>query len=242
MTMNIYNRFRYPELYRNHTFLVTRFVHEGRSPEDIAKIVGCNVDLVNKRLLHYGVNNREYLMKVYTGRFHAIAKHMGFVKLVKPFIKNIETTTDEIYPRLTSINAKMFRDILDETHEECRDTGSSSGHVLGYPRKAFWYIIGKFVICLYDFDSYYAELFDRMIYKLMLRMDEVFLSSITCDPANHYPTRSKRMLSAYMITRQGILVDTPEGKSDYRIHIIVKDNPDDAPDEADTNDNNTKKV
>lgn len=240
--MNIYNILKYPELFRDHTFLVTRFVHEGRTPEDIAKIVGCSVNLVNDRLLHYGVNNREYLMKVYTGRFHAIAKHMGFVKLVKPFIKNIETTTDEIYPRLTSINAKIFRDILDEVVDEDRDDGDSSGGVLGYSRKKFYHIIGKFVICLYDFDSYYAERIDRLIYKFMLRMDEVFLSSITCDPANHYPTRTSAMLSAYMITRQGIFVDTPEGKSEYRIHVIVKDNPNDDQNEDDTNDNADKEI
>lgn len=195
----LYYSLRYRDL--NPPWLQQKLITEDRSPAEIADIIGCNVDLINEKIIEYGLNAKDDVFGIYTGRFHQLAKHRGVVALVKPFIKNIETTTDEIYTRTKSINSKIFKDILIDVQNVDRDGGKSSGAVLGYPRKAFYFLMTKFIICLYEFDVYYAERMDYILMEVLERKEEFYLSPITTNPENWYPTRTEGALQEYFVGR-----------------------------------------
>jgi hypothetical protein len=195
-----YYSLRYREL-SDPAWLQQKFVNEKRSPDDIAGIIGCDVSVVNKKLVIFGLMATDTVFGVYTGRFHTLAKHKGIIKLMKPFIRNIETTTDEIYTRTASINSRIFKEILDDVEKVDRDVQDSSAKVLGFTRKYFYLLMAKFIICLYEFDTYYAERMDYILLRVLERKEEFYLSAITTNPGHWYPTRSQEALQQYFIGR-----------------------------------------
>lgn len=197
---NIYYRFKYPEL-NDYTWMQTKLKIENKTEQDCADILGCDLSLIIKKRDEYGLNLNDRVFNVYTGRFHALAKHRGIVALAKPFIKNIEKTVDEIYNRTTSINSRIFKEIITDMEKVDRDVEDSSAKVLGYGRKAFYLLMMKFVICLYEFDTYYAERIDYCLMLLLEKKEEIYLSPITTNPAHHYPTRTQEALQQYFMGR-----------------------------------------
>ena len=195
-----YYNLRYREL-SDPAWMQQKYVNEKRSSEEIAKMVGCNVSLINKRIQSFGLTAKDSLFGVYTGRFHVLGKHKGIIKLIKPFIKNIETTTNEIYTQTSSINSKIFKEIIDDVEKVDHDGEKSSAKVLGFTRKYFYLLMAKFMVCLYEFDTYYAERMDYMLLKMLERGNEFYLSGITTNPDNWYPTRSQEVLQQYFIGR-----------------------------------------
>ena len=149
----------------------------------------------------FGLNTSDNLFGVYTGRFHVLAKHRGIIRIIKPFIKNIQTTTDEIYTQTSSINSRIFKEILKDVEEVDRDIQESSAKVLGFSRKFFYLLMAKFMICLYEYDTYYAERMDYILLKVLERREEFYISGITTNPVNWYPTRSQDVLQQYFIGR-----------------------------------------
>lgn len=197
---DIYYNLRYKEL-SDPAWMQQKFVNEKRTPDEIAAHVGCDVDLINKKLKVFGLTGSDKLFGVYTGRFHILAKHKGIVKLVKPFIKNIQTTTNEIYTQTSSINTRIFKEILEDVNKVDRDIQDSSAKVLGFSRKYFYLLMAKFMICLYEYDTYYAERMDYILLRILERKEEFYLSAITTNPEHWYPTRSQEALQQYFIGR-----------------------------------------
>ena len=197
---DIYYNLRYRKL-SDPAWLQQKIVNEGRKPDEIAEIVGCDVDLINKKLGIFGLTATDRLFGVYTGRFHVLAKHKGIVKLIKPFIKNIQMTTDEIYTQTSSINSRIFKEILEDVDKVDRDIQESSAKVLGFSRKFFYILMAKFMICLYEYDTYYAERMDYILLRVLERKEEFYISAITINPEHWYPTRSEEALQQYFIGR-----------------------------------------
>ena len=92
-------------------YLKDLYVTEKQTIAQIAETIGCSAHLVQKKLRKFGLVCRDEFLNVYTGRWHIIAKS-GIISIVKPRIKNIKRTTDEIYPRTTSRNSVVFKRIL----------------------------------------------------------------------------------------------------------------------------------
>lgn len=195
-----YYNLRYQEL-NNPAWMQQKFVNEKRTPDEIAKIVGCDINLINKRLVAFGLTTKDKLFGVYTGRFHKLAKHKGVLKLIKPFIKNIQITTDEIYTQTSSINSRIFKEILEDVEKVDRDVQESGARVLGFSRKFFYLLMARFMICLYEYDTYYAERMDYILLKVLERKEEFYISAITTNPEHWYPTRSQEALQQYFIGR-----------------------------------------
>lgn len=197
---NLYYRFKYPEL-NNYTWIMQKLRIENKTPEEIAAILGCNIELIMKKRDEFGLSAPDRVFNVYTGRFHMLGKHRGIVALIKPFVKNIEKSVDEIYGRTTSINSRIFKEIVTDMEKVDRDVEDSSAMVLGYGRKAFYILMMKFVVCLYEYDTYYAERMDYALMQLLSRKEEIYLSPITTNPAHHYPTRTQDALQQYFMGR-----------------------------------------
>ena len=175
------------------------YVTRKQTVAQIAKTIGCSPQLVQKKLQTFGLTSKDEFFQVYTGRWHSLAKR-GLINAAKPHIKKIETTTNEIYPRTTSKNATVFKKILSEMQEADQDTLSSMGGILGMTRKATYMLIGKFAICLYDFDTYYAERMDYIIRRLFESGDLLYIDEQSF-PSNWYPNRNNETTGKYLINR-----------------------------------------
>lgn len=197
---NIYYRFKYP-LLNDYTWLQTKLRIENKTLQECADILGCDVELIIKKRDKFGLNATDRVFNVYTGRFHQLAKHRGIVPIIKPFIKNIERSVDEIYGRTTSINSKIFKGIVADMEKVDRDVEDSAAKVLGYTRKNFYILMMKFIINLYEYDTYYAERMDYALMKLLDKKEEIYLSPITTNPEHWYPTRTQEALQQYFMGR-----------------------------------------
>lgn len=180
-------------------WLSQKYHEENRSVQAIADIVGCDTELVQRKLQKLGLLGRDKILDVYTGRFHGFGKKAVII-LMKPHIKKVETTVDEIYTKTKSRNCKIFKEILSDMERLDKDTGSSSALSFGLTRKAFYILLAKFLICLYDYDTYYAERIDYILKETLKRKDEFYLDEQS-NPENWCPNRTHRMLTIYIFAR-----------------------------------------
>lgn len=177
----------------------TLYVVEKQTVAQIAKTIGCSPSLVQKKLQKFGLAEKDSFLDVYTGRWHSLAKR-GLINVVKPHIKKIERTTDEIYPKTTSKNATIFKKILSEMQDADQDTETSIGNLVGIKRKALYMLFGKFLICLYDFDTYYAERMDYVMLRLFQNSEHLYIDEQS-SPINWYPNRNGETIGNYIVNR-----------------------------------------
>jgi len=164
-----------------------KFHTEHKTVKDIAEIIGCSPEVVQKKLQKHDLLGRDKILEVYTGRFHS-SKHLIMRLLKSRYFGKITQSVDEIYPRITSRNALIFRDILESIETFDQDVGNSSGGVLGLSRKETYILAGKFGICLYDYDSQYEERIDWFLREIIRRKDEFFFDECS-NPENWFPNR-----------------------------------------------------
>ena len=177
-----------------------KFHTEHCTIKEIADIIGCSPDTVQKKLQKHDLLGRDKILDVYTGRFHS-SKHFIMRILKNRYIDKIEKPIDEIYPRITSRNPLIFKEILDEMEKLDQDTGTSSGGVLGMSRKETFILGGKFGICLFDYDSQYEERIDWFLREVIRRKDEFFFDE-SSDPENWYPNRSFDMWAKHFFAKR----------------------------------------
>lgn len=180
-------------------WLETMLHQEHRSSEYIAKIIGCKTETVNKKISKLRVGSTDHWQGVYTGRFHGLAKK-SLIRILKPFIKDIEQTVDEIYDKTAFVNSKIFKDLIQTLVDNDDDTGNSSADILGLPRKDFYILMLKFVVCLYEYDSYYSERIDFVLKNAFERQNE-FVIDDQANPEYWYPHRDKNVFVNHIITR-----------------------------------------
>lgn len=180
-------------------WLQQKYVSENRSAQEIADMIGCSPDLVQKKLVAFGLTSSDCMYAVYTGRWHAVAKR-GVIGILKPFLKDITETTDEIYGDLTSTNGKIFKQILSEMEDLDKDTESSSGKRLNLARKPLYTLLGKFTICLYDCDSYYSERMDYVMRRIIEERDHLYIDEQS-NPENWYPHRRNETFGRHIVGR-----------------------------------------
>ena len=120
------------------------------------------------------------------------------MRIMKPAMKHIEETTEEIYCRTTSRNSALLKHIVAELEKSDQDMGESSGRMFGRTRKEFYILMMKFLICLYEYDTYYAERMDYVLKRVLQNQENIFLSDEMTDPNNWYPNRKHEVLLRYM--------------------------------------------
>lgn len=188
---------RYSGKLANPAWLQQRHIYEGRSVEDIAKELNVSTEFIEKKINAFGLNAKDAIVGVYTGRWHSLAKK-GAMRIMKPAIKQIEETTEEVYCRTTSRNSALFKHILVELGDIDKDTGESSGRIFGKTRKQFYILMMKFMICLYEYDTYYAERMEYVLHRILQNQENIYISKEMSDPDNWYPNRSHEVLLRYM--------------------------------------------
>lgn len=164
-----------------------KFHTEHKTVAEIADIVGCSPETVQKKLQKHDLLGRDKILNVYTGRFHS-SKHLIMKLLKKRYIDKIERYVKEVYPRIETNNALVLQEILDSMIELDQDHENSSGGVLGMSRKETYALGGKFGICLYDYDDLYEERINWFLQEVIRRRDE-FIFDESCLPENWYPNR-----------------------------------------------------
>lgn len=198
----------------NPAWLQQKHIYEGRSAESIAKELGVSTEFVDKKLVVFGLNAKDAIVGVYTGRWHSLAKK-GLMRVMKPAIRHIEETTDEVYCRTTSRNSTIFKHIISEMEDIDRDIGESSGRIFDRTRKQFYILMAKFMICLYEYDTYYAERMEYALKRILQNRENIYLSEEMLNPINWYPNRSHEVLLRYMQFRiTGVQSEVKEVKED----------------------------
>lgn len=186
-------------------WLSQKFHSEHLSESEIADIIGCSPELVHEKLTKLFLTGADKIGAVYTGRFHVLAKR-AIVWFAKPYIKNIQQTVDEIYDKTKARNSNLFKDILVQMEQLDRDTGYSSAKDLGVTRKEFYILLAKFLICLYEYDTYYSERIDYILKEVIAKRDEFYLDEFA-NPENWSPNRNFKTLAKYIVAR-----NTPKGE------------------------------
>ena len=197
-------------------WLYQRYHAEEKTAEEISKIIGCSPQLVVKKLKKLGITHDE-LNGVYTGRFHTIGK-TALIFLMKPYLKKINDTINEIYDKTRSRNALIFKNILTEMEKHDQDKEGSSGIKIGLGRKQLYLTLSKFILCLYEYDTYYAERIDWVLREIIKHKDEFYFDEQS-NPENWYPNRNRTTLAKYIFAR-----NDPVGEKTYIGHIRKKEN------------------
>lgn len=183
-----------------YEWLHRKFHTEHKTIADIATIIGCSPETVQKKLGKHNLLGRDKILDVYTGRFHS-SKHLIMKLLKKRYLGKIEQSIDEIYPRITSRNPLILKDIIDRVETLDQDTGTSAGGVLGMSRKETYILGSKFGICLFDVDSQYEERIDWIIREIIRRRDEFFFDE-SSNPENWFPNRSFDMWTKHFFAKR----------------------------------------
>lgn len=183
-------------------WLTTQIHAKKRSHTDIAEEIGCSVKCIDKKVTKrrkQGYISPDVLGGVHTCRFHMLSKSR-LVFVFKLFKSKLIGPVDELYPQLKSRNAKIFAKILLEMEQKDQDTGNSAGFKAGFSRKDFYILAGKFIIVLYEFDSYYSERMDYFLKRVLDHCGTFFLDDM-CDPSNWHPNRTVLKVSLYYAMR-----------------------------------------
>lgn len=171
----------------SYAWLHSKFHINQMTIQQIADIIGCSPEIVNKKLLKHNLLGRDKILDVYTGRFHS-GKHLIMRLLKKRYLGKIEKSIDEIYPKVTSRNSLIMQDILSSMDKFDCDDGTSAGGALGMTRKETYILAAKFLICLYDYDSQYEERIDWFLREMIRRRKELFFDE-SSNPENWFPNR-----------------------------------------------------
>jgi len=183
-------------------WLTTQLYAKKRSHLSIAKEIGCSERCINKKVAKrrkQGYISPDVVGGVHTCRFHLLTKS-SIVLVFRLFKNKIESPIEELYPQLKSRNAKIFAKILLEMEQKDQDVGNSAGIKAGYSRKDFYLLAGKFAIVLYEFDSYYSERMDYLLWRILEHNGSFYLDNLS-DPVNWSPNRTLLNASVYYSMR-----------------------------------------
>ncbi len=202
------NQVKIKDLYRQFdkrlndpVWLTRTFRDEHKSMKEIASMIGCSEMLVNKKLESNGITMPDQILDVHTGSFHF---SKGFiVVLAKPYIKKIQRSVDTIYNKTKARNTGIFKNIIADMERLDDDNGTSSFVSLGYTRKALYLLAAKFLVCLYEYDTYYSERMDYVL-KRILEQKEGFYLDAQAEPENWYPHRDYKTQVINMFARNTI--------------------------------------
>lgn len=182
----------------NYKWMHQQLHTEHKTVKEIAEIIGCSPEIVQKKLQKHDLLGRDKILNIYTGRFHS-SKHLIMKLLKKRYLGKIEQSIDEIYPLIATRNALILQEILNSMIELDQDHENSSGGVLGMSRKETYALAGKFGICLYDYDSLYEERINWFLQEVIQRRDE-FTFDEACNPENWYPNRKYGIHARHFFT------------------------------------------
>jgi len=181
-------------------WLAQKFHTEQKTIAEIAGVIGCSPETVQKRLRKHNLLGRDKILTTYTGRFHS-SKHLIMKLLTKRYLPTIKKSIDDVYPKITSRNPLILKDILDEMAVLDQDGGSSSGRAIGMSRKDVYVLCGRFGICLYDYDSQYEERIDWLIREIIRRQDDFFFDECS-NPENWFPNRKHDMWTKHFFAKR----------------------------------------
>lgn len=172
------------------------------SAKQIAETLGCSEQLVRKKI-NKVFETPDRVFSTYTGFFHN-SKWLIYPLIRKP-LKKIQQGIDSVYPKTKSRNATIFKDLILELEIFDDDKGDGNfimHHVrlLGMSRKAMYLLMLKFLVCLYEYDNYYAERADYFLKRVLDRQAEIYLDE-QAKPENWHPHRNIRVSGRYMILR-----------------------------------------
>ena len=184
----------------DYKWMHKKFHVENKTAKEISDIIGCSPDVVQNKLRKHNLLGRDKILTTYTGRFHS-SKHLIMKVLKKRYLGKIETYIDEIYPNIDSTNSLILKDILSSMKELDEDTGTSAGRQLGMGRKETYLLAAKFLVCLYEYDSYYEERMDWVIREIIHRRDEFFFDECS-NPENWYPNRDFHMWQKHFFAKR----------------------------------------
>lgn len=199
--LDIRHYFLNKKLNKGH-WLTIQIYDKGRSHADIANEIGCSVKCVDKKVTKRRKNGQvspDIIAGVRTGKFHIVTKS-SLVFIFRLFKHKITDPIDELYPQIKSKNAKIFAKILLEMEQKDKDTQNSSGLKAGLSRKELYLLAGKFIIVLYEYDSYYAERMDYFLKHILEHCGTFYLDELA-DPENWYPNRTALLATKYFAMR-----------------------------------------
>ena len=179
-------------------WLYEQFHTEGKTVDEIASLLNVPTSSVSCKLRRFGITHDE-LNGVYTGRFHVIAKG-AFMFALRFGIRHINRCIDEIYDKISSRNGRIFKKLVADMERADRDTAGSSGRFVGLSRKQLYITLAKFIVCLYEYDTYYAERMDWILKEVLAHKDEFYLDSQS-DPENWHPNRDVATFMRYLSCR-----------------------------------------
>lgn len=192
----------------NDPVWLTKKLHDEHIPEkDIARLIGCSEKLVHDKLNSLAILNPDRIMDVHTGFFH-YAKE--FIMLIaKPYLRRVQQAVDTTYHRTKSRNSGIFKSIISDMERLDKDDGYSSSKPLGTTRKGFYLLASKFIICLYEFDTYYSERIDYALKRVLEQRDDFYIDEQS-DPENWHPNRKYKIQVINMFRR-----NTVKGEASY---------------------------
>jgi len=173
-----------------------------RSSSDIANEIGCSENCLIRKIKtrrKKGHLSNDIINRVHTSHFHNITKYK-LMFIFKLFYNKINDPIDELYPKVKSRNGKIFKKIILEMENQDKDTGISAARHLNLTRKTFYLLAARFVVVLYEFDSYYAERMDYFL-KRTCEMHNKFYFDDLANPVNWYPNRSGLHTAMYFALR-----------------------------------------
>ncbi len=179
-------------------WLTRTFRDQHKSMKEIASMIGCSEKLVNKKLESNGITMPDQILDVHTGSFHFAKRFV--VIIAKPYIKKIQRSVDTIYNRTKARNTNIFKTIIADMERLDDDTGTSSFISLGYTRKALYLLAARFLVCLYEYDTYYSERMDYVLKRVVEKKDELYFDA-QANPESWYPHRDYRIQVTNMFTR-----------------------------------------
>ncbi len=208
MEMNIKDIYLRLDKRLNDPVWLTRKLHdEHMSEKDIAKLIGCSEKLVHKKLYSLAVLNPDRILDVHTGYFHYAKEFI--MLLAKPYIKKIQQAVDTTYHRTKSRNSGIFKSIITDMEQLDEDDGYSSSKPIGTTRKGFYLLAAKFIVCLYEFDTYYSERIDYVLMRVLEKSDDFYLDE-QAYPENWHPHRNNKIQVINTLRR-----NTRKGEASY---------------------------
>lgn len=167
---------------------------------EIAYEIGCSVSLVEKKINEVHLFEcKDTIFRTHTGYFHFTKRFIPF--LLRPFIKKITWGIDTVYDKTTSQNSKIFKKIVQELEELDKDSESSALTGLGINRKEGYLLAMKFVICLYEYDSYYIERMEYILKRIKEEQEHIKIDQEISKSSNWYPHRNNLEFMKFMLNR-----------------------------------------
>lgn len=166
---------------------------------DIAHEIGCSANLVRRKVADLNIKvSMDRIFDVHTGYFHWCKRF--FMPLLKTHIKKIQSGVDSVYSKTKSQNSEIFKKIIEDMDMLDDDTEKSTFGNTGMTRKEAYLLLMKFVVCLYEYDMYYAERIDYILKRLREEQSELYSDTIgdIGNPKAWYPHRPTRAAYLYM--------------------------------------------